>query len=361
MAVSAAIALPAGFLELPDLIYAEDPHWIPESGAETAALLSSTNRRLGGCQPFCVSGQTRAVGFRPDGLEVEGEPAALFGYYESVGNAVAEETVIEGIRMWARRQGARRLFGPINLTTALPHGVRFGGPSGAFLDEPYNPPTYPRQLEALGLELAHRYVSYDMDASDVAALAEGGRGARALLIEDGFTFAPLTPATWIAHADGLFEVGSAVFAGSFDVEPLSREEFALRFDERWAERLHPELSVIAFDPAGAVAGIGLVYPHYAPLAAQGAGKRRVAVPRLTYQQHGSGLSEVVFKAGGVGHTHRGIGLAHAIACDVASRAIKTGITRMMTGLIGEDGPGRRILGYGHRDERRYGLYSQSLE
>ena len=151
-----------------------------------------------------------------------------------------------------------------------------------------------------------------------------------------------------------------MFASNFAFTPLTREEFGLYFSSAWAGRLHPELSLIVFDPADRVAAISLVYPHYAPLAAAGADQRRVPVADLSYAEHGAGLSEVLFKTGGVSQAQRQSGIATAMAAEVASRALERGISRMIIGPMREDNATRRVLRHGHRAERWYGLYATTL-
>jgi hypothetical protein len=352
--------LPHGFLELPGEVYRGDPNWIPESPDTVAALFSEHNPWRGAKEAFCVRGKARAAGFRAPGLEVDGVPAAFFGYYESTGDGEAEARLFDDVRAWARTHGAQLLYGPINFTTAQPYRIRLSGPPDTYLDEPYNPLSYADQLEALDFALCRSYVSHDMDPADIEVQAAEGREIRDQLSSEGYRFESLTPEIWSDRADELFDVGNAVFASNFAFTPLRREELGLYFSSAWAGRLHPELSLIVFDPADRVAAISLVYPHYAPLAAAGAGQRRVPVADLSYAEHGAALSEVLFKTGGVSQAHREAGVASAMAAEVSHRALRRGVTRMLIGPMREDNATRRVLRHGHRAERWYGLYATTL-
>jgi GNAT superfamily N-acetyltransferase len=242
----------------------------------------------------------------------------------------------------------------------MPYRLRLSGPPDAYIDEPYNPPTYPVQLEAAGFELVRSYASHDFDRDDVAALADNTVAQRAAVAQQGYRLEPLTPELWLERAGEMLTVGNEAFASNFAFELMTRAEFDNQFGERWARRLHPGLSLVAFDVADRVAGVAFVYPHYAPLAAQGAGSGRVAARDLNYAEHGSSNTEVVFKTAGVASPHRRNGLGWAISGEVAHRAREAGVTRLYMGPMREDNPSMNAVRHGWRQQRWYGLYARDL-
>lgn len=329
------------FLAVAETVYADDPHWIPEDPGAVAALASRAPM-------FCVPGAARAALFPgPD------PDSALFGLFESTGDDEAEAYVMERLQAAAVQRGARRLFGPIDGSTALGNRIRLHRPRAAapYVGEPYNPERYAAALEHLGLDVVRRYVSHDMDAADIAALA-GAAHTSAHRLER------LDSGAWHAHADELFVLTNAVFAGNFAFRPLTRAQFdALPF----AERIDPELSVLAFGPAGEVAGVILVFPHYGPLVVAGAGEERVSLDALSYAEHGPLVrGEAVLKTGGVAPAHRRSGLARAMTVEVARRCAARGEHRLLIGPMREDNPSRLLFGHGHREQRWYGLYTKDL-
>jgi hypothetical protein len=354
------MSLPDGFLELPGEIYAGDPHWIPEDPALLSHMFGAGSPWQGEMRAFCVPGRARVAVFRSPAQEVDGVPSAFFGYFENTGDDQAVATVLEAARRWGAAAGARRLYGPINFTTAMPYRVRISGPADAYLDEPYNPLRYAGQLEAGGFELTRSYASHDFDPGDIAALADNTVAQRAEAAKAGFRLEPLTPELWAARADEMFSVGNDVFAGNFAFEPLTREQFAIHFGDQWARRLHPELSLVCLDPSDRVAGVGFVYPHYAPLAALGAGERRVPLRELNFADHGGENTEIVFKTAGVASTHRRLGLGWAISGETAQRAREAGITKLYMGPMREDNPSLNAVRHGWRQQRVYGLFATDL-
>jgi hypothetical protein len=268
--------------------------------------------------------------------------------------------IIEAVQNWARDHGAKRLYGPVNFTTALPYRFRLSGPPDAYLDEPYNPPGYAERFEAVGFELVRSYASHDMDPEDVKALADNTAKARADVAEQGFRIESLTPERWLERSGEMLAVGNEVFASNFAFKPMSRAEFDAHFGEAWARRLHPELSLIAYDPDDRVAGVCFTYPHYAPLVAQGAGDARVPVGELNFAEHGAANTEIVYKTAGVSSKHRRRGLAWALTGEMAIRAGNAGVTMLYMGAIREDNPSLVAVRHGWRRQRVYGLYARDL-
>ena len=360
--------LPPGFLDLPPAVYRDDPNWIPEDPAQVAGLFSSANPwfQQGSAHAFCVEGSCRAAAFRTRDLVVDGEPAAFFGYWDTVADADAERLVYDAVREWARAAGARRIYGPIDFSTALAYRIRIaGGDEMPVLGEPYNPPYYAERLEALGLSVHQRYLARFLDPGDVGARAALKVETLEGLKASGYRFELLTVDLWLEHAAELFEIANVVFAANFAFTPFSREEFDVLFDAAWAAKLHPELSLLVFGPEGDIAGFCLSYPHYAPLAVQAAEPERVRVKDLNYEQHGRllaarGPETVVVKTGGTSPDHRRSGVAYAMITQICRNALDLEVAGMHAGAFKEDNFSRRMWEAGHRVETQHGLYAQDL-
>jgi hypothetical protein len=352
--------LPEGFLELAPEIYDGDPYWIPEDAVITAVLFGDKGPWQGRKRAFCVPGRARAAAFRAPDFEVDGTPAAFFGYYESTGDAAAVKLVMDGVCEWAREAGAHTLYGPVNFTTAQPYRFRLAGPRNAYLDEPYNPQRYAEEVEALGFARVRSYASHDMNPDDVKAMADASEQHRAEIARKGYRFERLTPPVWAAHADELLPVGNAVFASNFAFRDMTREEFSTYFGDKWARKLNPELSLIVYGPEGDVAGVSFVYPHYAPLAAQGAGAGRVPASALNFEDHGRSNSEIVYKTAGVAPAHRRGGLGWAIVGETGHLAAAAGVTLLYMGPMREDNPSLNAVRGGWQEQRVYGLFAKQL-
>jgi GNAT superfamily N-acetyltransferase len=360
--------LPAGFLELPGAIYRDDPHYIPEGPDELQALFGPDNPwfRHGVARAFCIPGRARAAAFRKHGFAVSDRPAAWFGFWESAGDPDANAAVIARVRSWAAAHGAVELYGPVNFSTAFDYRLRLSAEDGGlpFPGEPYNPPCYVDQLKALGLRLARRYVTQIFHPAGLRAIADHKLPIPERLERQGYSFERLDPDRWRRHAAELRELANAVFADNFAFTPLTSREFSARFGSRFAARLTPEGSVIAYGPEGEVAGVCLTMPHYGPLVAQAAGATRVRASELCYARHAAALARHgsptwVLKTIGTSPAHRRRGVADAMVGAMLQRGLRLGLTTLFGALMREDNPSRRLT-RGHQAERWYGLYRAPL-
>src|SRR4051794_5000925 len=86
-------------------------------------------------------------------LRIDGEPVAFFGRWEPSSQDTALFTELE---TWARRIGARRVYGPIESSTLGLYRLQisdFDSPE-TFPGEPRNSPALPERLRGLGYEVA---------------------------------------------------------------------------------------------------------------------------------------------------------------------------------------------------------------
>jgi GNAT superfamily N-acetyltransferase len=353
--------LAPGFLEVPQIIYCDDPHWIPESAEHVEASLSAGSPwlRQGRAHTFCVPGRARASVFRPDGFELDGAAAAFFGHWESIGDRQADVAVLDAARAWAAEAGADRLYGPVNLSPAVAHCLRIDTrpDAGPCVGEPYNPPYYAENLVALGFERHRHYLSPEPGEDELRGLVARGAADVTQLHAEGYRLDALTPQAWADRREELRELVNVTFAGNFGFTPLTRAEFDAHFGPAWAARLDPELSVLAVAPTGELAGFGLMFPDYAPLVAQGAGAARIDVDALRYDEHARLLSgrSAVSGAGGVTPQHQRLGIVRAMASEVALRALERGVVRIVFARSYSKNPVLRVFSH-VRGRRGFGLY-----
>jgi hypothetical protein len=355
-----------GFLDLPWEVYRDDPNWVPEDRDALAARLGPRSPwfESGAGRTFCVPGHARASVFRTPGLEIDGSQAAFFGHWESTGDARAEALVMDAARGWASAAGAVRLIGPVDLTPAVAHLLRIGGNgSTPYLGEPYNPPSYAAALAALGLTVDRRYASAELGAAEMTAIMGFGGPVQAELRDRGYRFEHLTADAWARHRDEILGLG--IFAGNFGAGSVTPGQIRAMFSPAWAARLDPDISVLAFGPDGDVAGYAFCYADYGPLLVQGAGAARVAVGALSHATHapllrGDAAATFLVKTSGASPRHRRVGLAQAGLVAVFERALRKGMSRMITGPMHSENPIRRLFRRGQAGERGYALYAAEL-
>jgi GNAT superfamily N-acetyltransferase len=359
-------APPSGFLALPHEIYRDDSCWIPEDPARAAAALGPENPwfERGHAAAFCVPDACRASVSRVPGFAVEGTPAACFGHWESAGDPSAEALVMGAVEDWARAAGAKRLFGPIDFSTANDYRVRLDPRPGElpFVGEPYNPPWYAGGFARLGLTPVRRFLGQTWRREELTRLVAAKRPAADALRARGYAFESLDVRTWVAHSGELVEVVNAIFERNYAFTPFTPAAFERQFDAAWAATLEPAASLRVRGPRGDVAGISLVYPHYAPLLVQAAGERRVALSELSHRRHAPLLDgrTFVYKTGGTAPRHRRHGVAAAMVGTVAERLLELGASSLLGGPMREDNPSIQVFGERDRTPRMYALYAREL-
>ena len=292
-------ALPEGFLDLPALVYEDDPMWIPEEPEDVTAAFSPANPWLdeGRAATWCIPGRARVAAFWHPATLIGGEPAAFFGYWETTGDHDASAALFAEVATWARGQGALALYGPVNFTTYGIYRLRVSAEAGAvtFPGEPYNPPGYPALLESLGFTAHHHYNTrlFDLTPELLDGLLASFRPVREQLFEEGFRFVPLDEDLWMRSLPEVHALVDSAFGDNFAYTPLPYETFARVCGRAFIRKASPQASMMAFAPDGSVAAFIMSYPHYGPLVTAGAGQARVRVSDLDVDVHLPRLVEAV--------------------------------------------------------------------
>jgi GNAT superfamily N-acetyltransferase len=363
-----AAALTPGFLELPGEVYRDDPLAIPEEPTEVAGAFSPHNPWFqgGAARTFCVPGRARAAAFHRRGLAIDGEPAAFFGYFETVGDDEAEGELFAAVEAWAAARGARRLFGPINFATAFAYRVLLEAEPGAtpFPGEPWTPRHYASRLEARGFELHQRYLTQVVEPDEMRRARDDRRLILDGLCSAGFRFELLSPALWLDRLRDLHALCDVIFGANFAYTPMGFEAFAAHAGARFAARFCPRTSVICWAPDGGVAGLFLVFPDWGPLVRRGAGAARVPLAAIDAGAHFDALQAqppvgAVLKTVGVAPRYQQQGVFAALLVWLLDRCEDT-YGRYLGALIREDNPSRRFFDPYAATKRWYGLFARRL-
>lgn len=358
----------ADFLELPAMVYARDPNWIPEEADAVARAFSAANPWFVGrsARTFVVPGLARAAAFYDPALEIKGERVAFFGYWESAGDADADLAVMDDVRAWARARGAQRLYGPIQFTTA--HTYRFlvsAEPNALPMPgEPYNPLHYAKQIEALGFAVERRFLTLIVSATDAARTYEKRASLHAKLASVGYRFERLDSKVWMESLDDLYEVVESSFHDNFAYAPMTIAQFRAVAGESIAKKLSPELSFVVYAPGGAIAGFAVANPHYGPLIVASAGAARVKTSDLSYEVHAPLLAKMgpidyVLKTICLVPEHQKVGLGAVVVALFGKKHVEAGGGRVFGALTREDGVPRHLT-EGADAERWYALYTSAL-
>ena len=148
----------ADWIALTDRLYGDTPQFIPPARQQLRDLHSRD-------APYFRHGEVELLSVLRDGAVVArttahtngkldaklGSRQLLFGFTEFADDEEAFAALVEALTDRARRIGATRLLGPVNLLPNQSGGVVISGyEERGFVDSPYNHPYYPGLYERLG-------------------------------------------------------------------------------------------------------------------------------------------------------------------------------------------------------------------
>ena len=359
------------FVELPWIVYGEDAVWIPEDPASLRHRFSAENAwfQRGQAQWWCIPGAARLAAFFVPELRVDGRAVAYFGLWETTGDLDANRTLFAAAESWARRRHAAALIGPIDFTTFSRYRLLTGGNATArpFLQEPYNPPSYPGIVRRLGYEeLPIRYFTHVLTREHQRRLAERLAPDVARVEGLGYRFERVTPELWMGNLRALHAVCDHVFGEQFAYTPLSYDEFAVACGERFIRRVEPDASVVMWAPDGTLAGFALNYPDWSPLLALDAGDARLRPDDIDHDEHLPLLRarprmDWLGRTGGILPAHRGHGAMAAMGGVLFGRMVDAGVWNRSVFGVGIVGNGiDHILRGVDVTSRFFALYSKEL-
>ncbi|HEY9883565.1 MAG TPA: hypothetical protein V6C98_08130 [Thermosynechococcaceae cyanobacterium] len=232
------------FLDVPAVVYANDPNWVPPLRSSIAKQLAPTNPFLqyGRLQQFLAvrraeSGERsqqakplllgRIVAAVNDRLiDREGQKVGLFGYFECVPDFTVAKALLDAACEWLRNQGMTTVRGPIDLSTH--NNCLFlvdGFDEPPMMMMPYNPPYYPQFVEQDGWQKAKDAYAYNFPL-DKPLSPEFEKGYR-IALRSGVTFRPLR-----TKGDGfeqdcisLYNLFTKAFSNNWSSTPRTQEEF----------------------------------------------------------------------------------------------------------------------------------------
>ncbi|WP_036770366.1 hypothetical protein [Photorhabdus australis] len=214
---SPANPLPNGFLDLPSIIYRDWPLWPGEDREKVQQQFSTENPWFNHSKAWigCIPGKTRLAGFLVP-HSVDGQPAAFFGFWETDHDLASNTMLFNALEQWAKKNGARNLYGPINFSTFGHYRVRlnhFDVPP--FEHEPYNLPYYSLLLEGLGFGTRYRYTSLFDDTQAIANNFRQDYLRAQKLPDPQATLFPLTLELWMQEQVKLYSFIDSVFGENF--------------------------------------------------------------------------------------------------------------------------------------------------
>lgn len=370
--VSVEEAVSAGqrdeFIRFQAECYPDDPNFVPPIVAERRDFLDAR------VNPFFQ--QARAAFFlaRRAG-RVVGRIAAVvdtrynrfhdtldgfFGMFECQNDPGLAAALFEVAADWVRKQGMKRLVGPVNLAFHHEAGLLVDGfdrvPS---IMTPYNPRYYARLIEANGFKQLKELWTYELLATDFAEklvrLADRARKSGEVRVRRLDT---KNPESDIRRIKAIFET---MLKPGFGFAPMSDAEFQGAVDRiRPVIQLRPELSLIA-EVGGEPVAFGIMLPDMnIALKAAGGYLFPLGFAKMLWAARKiERLRALLF---GIKDGFRRRGIDALLAHEMYKEATRLGYTSAEVGWVSEDDKliNRMIVGTGARRIKVYRIYQRPV-
>jgi len=354
------------FWTLPYAFYRRDPNWVAPlrpmerqrwSPRHNASLRTRRVRRFLARRDGRVVGRIASVVDPAFAARWEAE-AGFFGFFECPDDAGVARALLGAAEADLHAQGVRHVLGPVNLTTNDEVGLLVNGfDSRPMVLSPYNPPYYPRLVEAAGYAPRLDYYAYGWTSD--TGLAPVVARLRGLAAGDGVTVRPADPRRWEAETRLLFDLYNASFADLWGFVPLTWDEYRGRTSE-FRPFYRPELVLFA-ERDGRAVGFGLSLPDINELLAP-LGGRLWPFGWLHLARGIRRIRSARFLLLGVLPEYRARGVAVVIAAEMADAVRRLGIERGELSLVQADNRKIQtvIAACGGPQTKTYRLYERRL-
>jgi len=328
------------FHRLPFELYRDDPHWVPPLHADerhrwswrrNASLARRRARRFLAWRGHRVVGRVASV-LDPEFARRWSPGAGLFGFFECENDVSTACALLAAAEGDLRDAGCKRVLGPVNLTTNDEVGLLIDGfDSTPMLLSPYAPTYYADLVAAAGYARERDYHAFAWTPD--TPFAPVVERVRRLARRRGVVVRASEPARWHAEHRLLFDLYNAAFSDVWGFVPLSWDEYRER-SSSFRRFYRPELVLFA-ECAGRPAGFGLALPDINALLAK-VGGRLWPLGWLTLARGVPRLRTARFILLGVLPEFRALGVAVAIAAEMAEAARRLGIERGELSLVQAD-------------------------
>lgn len=262
------------FLDVPKLVYANDPNWVAPLRSDVAKQFKPENPffEYGKLQQFiAVAGdntqpKTQAIGrivasVNQRLIEKEGQQVGLFGFFECIDDFAVAQALFNAASDWLRQQGMTSVRGPIDLSTH--NSCLFlvdGFDSPPMVMMPYNPPYYPKFMEQDGWQKAKDAYAYDFRL-DKPLPTEFEKAYR-IACKSGINFRPIRTKGEGFQQDciSLYHLFTKAFANNYSSTPRTQEEF-LEEAKSLQSLVDPDVFPIA-EYNGEMVGFWMGLPDY---------------------------------------------------------------------------------------------------
>ena len=220
------------FLKVSYGIYRDDPHWVAPLLMDLQKVFTDANPLFAHAlmQLWVATRRGRDVG-RIAGIidhnhnRPPNEPAACFGFFESVDDPVIGRRLFETVFDWTRQAGLPRVLGPMNPTSNDECGLLVQGfDSSPVLMMTYNPRYYVTQVEAAGFRKAKDLLAFHMDLAKIPMDRLGRIAAKIRERNPDLVFRPLRRKLMQPDLAKVKEVYNAAWQDNWGFVPMTDAE-----------------------------------------------------------------------------------------------------------------------------------------
>jgi GNAT superfamily N-acetyltransferase len=287
--------------------------------------------------------------------EFQKEDAGFFGFFESTDDVEVAGAVMQAARKWLLERGAKVIRGPMNPSTNYECGMLVEGfDSAPNVMMPYNSPSYPRMLEAVGLRKAKDLLAYWSTPTEVNG-AKVERVARRAAGSQGVVVRSINMRKFGEEVQMLWKLYNDTWGQNWGFVPMTREEF-LHEAAEMKQILNPDLVLIG-EVEGRAVGFALALPNI-NLALKHAGGRLFPLGLFKILYHQRLIKELRVVALGVVEQYRTLGVAAGFYAELIRNARRMGYGLSEMSWILEDNVlmNRSLKTMGARKYKTYRIY-----
>lgn len=260
------------FLDVPQLVYANDPNWVPPLRSSVAKSFKPENTffQYGRLQQFIATRMgksgTEAVGrivaaVNDRLIEREGQPIGLFGFFECIHDYDVAQGLLNAASDWLRQQGMTTVRGPIDLAT---HNnclfLADGFDSPPVIMMPYNPAYYLEFMDRDGWYKAKDAYAYMLELDE--GLGNQFKKGYDIAVKSGITFRPIHTKGEAFEKDciSLYNLFTKAFSANWSSTPRTQEEF-VEEAKSLQQLVDPDVFPVA-EHNGEMVGFWMALPDY---------------------------------------------------------------------------------------------------
>ncbi len=258
------------FIEMPGLLYRNDPHWVSPLKFERKIFFDPAKN------PFFDTAEVELYLALQDGKpvgrialiddrtynEFHNECAGFFGMFECVEDFNVAKLLLDKAFSWSREKKFDCLRGPMNLSTNHECGLLVEGfDSTPTFGMPYNPAFYKDFFEQWGLEKVKDLLSFKLKLDKIPEYLS--RATKKIRLRNRFNLRRLDMSRFEEEVQTIWDIYNSAWSRNWGFAPMSEAEFWFAAKEM-KKVVNPRYCFIA-EVEGQPAGFSLTIPDINPI------------------------------------------------------------------------------------------------